>query len=170
METRIIKFYVLISGFWLLTAFQTVAADTVTGTNLQNTTDCGARMDIRLKDEQGVFTTNQPVTLLISVTNVSDQILYAVETQPKSDYSFVIKLPSGNETNIVPKQANTEENRRIANRLAPSEGISWEFDFRSFFSPNESGVYKILATRQLLTAGGGRCSVVSNPLNFIISN
>jgi hypothetical protein len=131
-------------------------------TNDWGVTNCGARMLIALKEINKEIKTNQPVNLVMCITNISDSVLYLLDISIAADFSFVITSPSNQDVSPKISSGDIYVSRTVQRYIAPNGSINYSFDLRSVCNFNEIGTYEVVAKRKLL----GDCELVSNPLDI----
>jgi hypothetical protein len=147
---------ILIIG--IMSVWKVFADDT--NTNNLGITNCGAQMSITLDKPNENIKTNQPVNLVICITNVSDGILYIVDRNEAIDFSFIVISPSSKDISPIAPPDNGLNLRNILRSIEPHGNMNYTFNLRSLCNLNEIGTYKVIARRRTL----GNCEIVSNTL------
>jgi hypothetical protein len=157
---------ILTSG--LILARQAFGADAKT--NEWGAVACNAQMSIELKESMKEIKTNTPVHLTINMRgNSTNQVYYFMIYSYPTDFSWIVTSPSGK--NLTFKESYPMD--ALATMMVRLDEIPnwWEdFNLSSVCSFNEVGIYKVIAKKEILSAGGlKKCEVTSNPLNLVVS-
>jgi hypothetical protein len=154
---------------YVATSWQLFANDTIT--NQWGAISCDVQMSLQLVASENQVKTNEPIIVSIQIQNVSNEIVYFVETDVTKDYYFNITSPSGKD--LSTKEPTLNDNpieSRSSHQLKPGEDCKFQFDLRSILGLRESGSYKIIAKRNMPFPYKHDCVVISNPLNIVVSN
>jgi len=134
----------------------------------------GVQMAISLKNGGSEIKTNQFVTLLVRIRNVStNETVYLYryifdDTGSDGGVSCRVISPTGKD--ILPNTDNSLHRGSGADYPVPPRQIyEFEFDLGEFCKFNEVGTYKIIATKKMWMGKYEKFPVVSNPL-FVIVN
>jgi hypothetical protein len=172
MDTTVMKKYLYSSIMLAMLIGSQVFADTLQ-------TKSGAisnniQMSVSLKSGVNEIKTNQPVVLLIRFKNISTnetfRIYQANAIEYDRGYTWVVISPSGNDISPNMEKIPVSESGGFI-RLSPNQIKELEFNLSHLCKFDEIGTYKIVAKKTMLSPENQKpVTVVSNPLNIVISN
>ena len=173
MDTTVMKKYLYYSTMLAMLIVRQVFADTLQ-TNEWGAINNNIQMSVSLKSGVNEIKTNQAVLLVIRFKNVSTnetfRIYQANAIEYDRGYSWVVISPSGNDISPNMEKIPASESGGFI-RLSPNQIKELEFNFSHLCKFDEIGTYKIVAKKTLLSPENQKpVTVVSNPLNIVISN
>jgi hypothetical protein len=127
-------------------------------------TNCGAIMALSLPNSATQFKTNQPINVAICIKNVSEGILYLMDTKDTDDFTFVIISPSNKDVSPAAHPGNGLHLRNITRTVNPNDNMNYLIDLGEVCKFSEIGTYKVTAKRKVIPG----CETTSNTLNILI--
>lgn len=159
-----------IIAFFLILAKTTFSLSAAENTN-NVVRPCNAEISIRLKEPAKENKTNEPIMLLVQITNLStnETLMFRMENMP-TDFTWTIISPSGKDLSPKASPIGVAISGWFP-KLKPNESREADFDLSSVFNFNESGTYKIAVKKEVfrLLPKREKCEIVSTPLDIIIS-
>lgn len=113
-----------------------------------------------------------PVFVTVSVKNVSTEDLRLVETNPKADFTFVIKDHEGKQVNELEYQKKLHEYQEILRRkvamVSAGQQVDYRFNLSRRFDMSLEGTYTVQAHRQVLKLKGQGTVLLSSNVETVI--
>ena len=131
------------------------------------------RMSIRLEGADLNIRTNQPVTLLICITNASANATIRFRSQNRVEddptYSVSVISPSGNDIALSTSGIFHGRGSGIAVSVGPGQARSFVFNVSRFCRFQELGAYRVTITKMVMSSEThGPFVVTSNPLSISV--
>ena len=168
MHSRIMKINLFCFSIYLALSAAKAFADEA------NNMEWGAisnnvQMSIAARGGEKTIKTNQPVSLIVRIKNVSTNQLYFSYLYPletTQNLSWLVVSPSGKD--VSPVRQPVFRVSVVSRQIDPSEVFRFEYSVSSICSFHEIGTYKIVATIDVGTKPHEPLRVNSNPLYLTV--
>lgn len=130
----------------------------------------GLQLSISETGGDATIKTNQPLTLMVRIKNVStNQMVFGYDRPLKTtdSISWFVVAPSGKNISMI--RQPTIRRSSVYHPIGPNEIFQFEYSLSSICGFNEIGTYKIVAIKDLGTKPREPHVVESNPLFITVA-